>query len=277
MPYFAYFRLYESLQAAVPAFAGFLKSQPTIYSLNGSAATFFLAAACQQLFLYMYNDFCDFERDRRNPRKEALAPRRKKTTASLTAALFIVSSLLISLMPGWTAALAWGVQVLGIAYSHPRVSLRTRVPLAQIIHFAVGAGLFAIGRLEGGGNWNRADLFAAAYFGLIYMSGGLNNEVLDRESDRVSGLNSLALALGPGSALRLVVLSQVLAILALAGAWGDRWGPMLTLSGVSAYILSLRRWIFPGASPAPLEGFRARYRALFAVLTIVLIASWMAA
>ncbi len=272
----AYFRLYESLQAAVPALAGFLKSSPPLIPFSVAAAVFLSAVVSQQLFLYTYNDFCDFERDRLNPRKEPSASRLKKPVTALAAFLFIASSFLISLLPIRSAALAWGVQALGIAYSHPRLSLRTRVPMAQFIHFAVGAGYFLIGRMAAGGSWERGGLAAAAYFGLLYMSGGLNNEILDLESDRVAGLDSLALVLGPSRALRLVVLAQVLAILALAEAWGDRRGPLMALAGTIAYTLSLRRWIFTAAPSAPQEGFRARYRMLFSVLSAALIASWVA-
>lgn len=274
MPIASYFRVYESLQAATPALAGFLKSGLNPTPLGWSEAIFLFAVSSQQLFLYAYNDDCDFERDRLNPRKRSSAVRSRGTMKTLTAALFLLSSVLISLLPARAAALAWGTQALGIAYSHPRISLRTRIPSAQIVHFAVGAAYFSIGRMAAGGSWGRGDIAASAYFGLLYMSGGLNNEILDLESDRGSGMKSLALALGPAHALRWAAAAQILAILILAAAWGGRGGPIASALGLIAYGASIRRCIVPVFSAANAEGFRTRYRLLFGAMTAALCVSW---
>src|SRR5262245_54750714 len=105
-------RLYECVQASVPAVAGILASgQP------GRAWPLWLAVFSHQVFIYNFNDLCDREEDLVNPRKafKTTPPIQslKRGTCALSALVFLAALAALAPLP---AAVLLALQLGGMAY-----------------------------------------------------------------------------------------------------------------------------------------------------------------
>lgn len=257
--------------------AGVVKGASVGHVVDARMILLLAAAFAQQTFFYGYNDCCDFKRDLANPRKPPRSRRGYSILKAATAGTFLISSALVAMLDRPLSIFGLIIQVLGIAYSAPVILLRCRIPLAQCIHFLVGSSYFIGGLMASGARASDSDYLLAAFFGLIYMSGGLNNEVIDLACDREAGIQSLGMLLGARRALRLVIAIQIVAILALAGACTQGSARFVPPLGLAAYLWMLRK---NGPPPSPkldeLEGFRRKYRGVFAAITAALLFSWAA-
>jgi len=264
----SHLRLYETAQVLVPGAFGVLaqRAWPDPVTL----VLFFVAYGAHVLSVYSYNDYCDHETDSVNPRKDESKSRDwlKYQTLALSV-LFVASAGALPLRVG---LILFANQLLCMAYSHPRIRLKGRLLGSELAHFVAGSSYFACGVIVAGG---RAEhhLLGSLLFGLLYLSGGTFNEILDCRADRRVGLRHLVVLAGRRRVLHLIFGLHYLSFGLLAIY--EPTLPVLSscLVAAAVYTVFLREAVGGIDDLAALVRFRRRYRVLFAVLLTILAVS----
>jgi 4-hydroxybenzoate polyprenyltransferase len=267
-------RLYESVQILVPGLLGILGQHalPELPVLLVYGITY----ASHVLSVYSFNDLCDYESDAANPRK---ARRRAKSVVWLrrqTVVLTAVFLATVGFMPVGVRLLFAVNQAICMAYSHPRLRLKRRLLGSEFAHFAAGSSYFTTGVLVAGGD-PRPHALGAVLFGLLYLSGGTFNEVMDCDADRQAALRHLVVRAGRRRSLALVVLVHYVGFGLLAAYAGMPW--MLAAIALAAVIYTalVRSVARAVDDPAALLRFRSGYRLVFAALLAALSLSHLVA
>jgi 4-hydroxybenzoate polyprenyltransferase len=259
-------RLYEATQMLLPGAFGLL-AQPDLPAI-GVVAAFAIAYWCHVLAVYSYNDECDHTADLANPRKRAHADRsleRLRRQTALLTAFFAAGALCI---PPAAAAALLAAHLVCVAYSNPRLRLKRRLLGSECAHLFAGAAYFAAGVLVAGGDPIR-HAGGAVLFGLLYLSGGVFNEIMDCEADRAARQHHLVTVIGRRPALGLVIVVQQ-ACVAMLVAQDARPALLVACIGAEiAYAHALHRLRAEGSGTDGLLAFRGRYRAIFAALLAV--------
>jgi 4-hydroxybenzoate polyprenyltransferase len=260
-------RLYESAQILVPGLFGILlqRAFPPI----GLFLVYMAAYASHVLSVYSFNDLCDYESDALNPRKADAGPRSRRWLWIQTTALTAFFLATVVFLPAAVRLLLLGSQVVCLAYSHPRIRLKRRPLGSELAHFTVGFSYFASGVLVAGGDLGRQWLGAAA-FGLLYLSGGTFNEIMDYEADRRAELRHLVVLAGRRRALGLVFAIHYAAFVLLALVQPSTVGAIACAAAAVVYTATIWNLRSGVDEPALLLRFRRRYRLLFAALMVVL-------
>lgn len=271
-----YLRIFESIQILAPGIVGLLLGCNKFSELFSPAVAFYLFAYfIHHIFVNAYNDYCDYEADRSNPRKKSKPIVEKRTLYRVTCFLFVATLIIQSFLPFKTAVILLFLEIIAVAYSHPVLRLKTFVPMAQMIHFLGGFGYLLSGVFLLSKYTNATELWVGAYFGLIYLSGGLNNELLDFDYDMASGLFTTATRIGKKSTLVLVVTAQILGILALLGGFQDYQGK-LGVGLLVAFYMAVITYLLPKKlDQSHLLNFRKKYRFMFSCFTGSLIIYWI--
>lgn len=260
-------RLYESAQILVPGGVGLL-SGPSLPPV-GLLLLYGIAYFSHVLSVYSFNDYCDHESDGANPRKAGVNARSVSWLRNQTLVLTAVFVASVAALPSAVALLFVLNQAVCMAYSHPVTRLKRRLFGSEFAHFLAGSSYFMTGVLLAGGQ-PRSHLLGAVLFGLLYLSGGTFNEVMDCEADRRANLRHLVVRAGARRSLFLVFVVHACALVLLAA-----YAPTATVLaacavGVPAYgALAYRVARSPGDGRSLLR-FRAAYRLLFAALLVVL-------
>jgi 4-hydroxybenzoate polyprenyltransferase len=260
-------RLYECIQILIPGLVGIL-SQRSLPAL-GLLVLYGMTYASHVLSVYSFNDLCDYESDSDNPRKTGARAKSvtwlRNQTVGLTAVFFAT----VGFMPSGVRLLFVLSQAICMAYSHPRVRLKRRLLGSELAHFVAGSSYFWSGTLVAGGE-ARAHALGAVLFGLLYLSGGTFNEVMDRDADAKAHLRHLVVRIGKRRSLALVVLVHYAAFV-LLGLYGR--SPLLwALTAAAVAVYSVLAWRVTRAAddPAALLRFRSGYRLIFAGLLATL-------
>ena len=266
-------RLYESAQILVPGAIGLLSGRalPPLVSL----VLYGIAYFTHVLSVYSFNDYCDHDSDGTNPRKAGARTRSVAWLRNQTAVLTVVFLATVAALPVAVSLLFLLNQATCMAYSHPRLRLKRRLLGSECAHFLAGSSYYLTGVLLAGGA-ALAHLPGAVLFGLLYLSGGTFNEIMDCEPDRRANLRHLVVRVGPRRSLRLVFAVHACAFVLLAAHW--RTPLVVSACVAAALVYAVLAWRVAGAigdGPALLR-FRAAYRALFAGL-LVLVALQQAA
>ena len=265
---FHHLRLYESGQILVPGLFGML-TQGALPASPSRVLLYLLAYGAHLLSVYSYNDYCDLDTDALNPRKAGEGGKSsswlKNQTLGLTA-IFLVSA---SFLPPRVGLLLLANQVLCMAYSAPRLRLKRRLLGSEVAHFFAGFTYFTTGVLVAGER-AQSHWIGALLFGVLYLSGGTFNEIMDREADEAAGMRHLAVRIGGRRALLMVVALHGLA-LALVLAYEP--SPLMlvaTLAAAVVYADAVRRVLEDPFAGERLLAFRRRYRLVFAILLLIL-------
>lgn len=260
-------RLYESAQILFPGFVGIL-SQRTLPAL-GVLVLYGVAYATHVLSVYSFNDLCDYETDSDNPRKKGArqksVPWLRRQTVMLTGGFFVA----VAFMPPPVRLLFVASQAICMAYSHPRVRLKRRLLGSEVAHFVAGASYFWSGVLVAGGD-ARAHTSGAVLFGLLYLSGGTFNEVMDRDADAKAHQRHLVVRIGHWRALALVMAVHYTAFVLLGLYARPVLPPLLAAAAAAVYTLAAARVWRAREDPDALLRFRSLYRLLFAALLLAL-------
>ncbi len=260
-------RLYESGQILAPGLFGIL-TQTRLPSWPMLVA-YVIAYASHVLSVYSYNDYCDWEGDSLNPRK---AERRTRSRVWLRNQTLILTALFLASvfsLPQGVISLLLLSQVVCMAYSDPRIRLKGILFGSEVAHFLVGYCYFMSGVIVAGGAAG-PHLLGGLLFGLLYVSGGTFNEIMDSDSDRDSNLKHLVVIAGRGPILRLVLVIHTLAF-ALVALYEPT--PLVLTAcafGSLAYAASAWRPSRMEEDPAALLRFRRRYRIIFVALLLIL-------
>lgn len=263
----AHLRLYESIQILFPGAFGIL-SQQAVPDLR-QLLLYAVAYACHVLSVYSYNDWCDYDIDSVNPRKTGHDSRSKTWLRNQTVVLtgiFIAGAAFLPLGVGLLFALN---QMTCMAYSDPTIRLKGRLLGSEFAHFVAGYSYFTTGIIVAGGS-PRDHLLGGILFGLLYMTGGTFNEIMDCHADRDADLHHLVVLTGRRHVLRALVVVHYVCLGMLA-----MYEPslmMIASCGIALLLYSavIRRIVRDVDDPARLLRFRRNYRVIFATLLVIL-------
>ena len=266
----AHLRVYESAQILVPGIVGMLAAG-TLPSWP-RALLYLVTYAAHVLSVYSYNDYCDHESDSDNPRKSVEPPTSRRRLASQTVLLLTLFLIGAAVLRSRAGVLLLVAQLVCMAYSHPRIRLKGRLLGGELAHFVAGALYFASG-VSMVDVALKPHALGALTFGLLYVSGGTVNEILDFEPDRRARLSHLVVRIGRRRGLQLVQLLHYVCMLLLALHWPTTPMIVAILVAAASYAAATRGLSGRAGSERELLRFRRHYRVIFAALLLVLCTS----
>jgi 4-hydroxybenzoate polyprenyltransferase len=248
----------------------------------GALAILVLANVCLVAHVFVLNDWSNLTADLTDPNKSADVFTARgvghKEMRALAASLLLVSLLLFSLLGPTTLFMALGIAALSALYSLPRFNWKGRPLLSSAAHLAGGGLHFLLG-YSLGSVLDRRGLVTAAFFATTFAAGHLTQEVRDHHSDARNAIRTNAVIFGRrrafAASLALFTLSQALLfVLALQGTLPRALAALAVL-----YPLHLR-WslqaLAEGLTHPSICRLQARYRALYAVIGVAMIAAlWL--
>jgi 4-hydroxybenzoate polyprenyltransferase len=241
-----------------------------------------LANVCLMAHIFLLNDWAGLTTDLTDPNKVAgvFTARGvgRREIGGLAAILLVLSLLLFSRLGPGTLGLALAIAALSALYSLPRFNWKGRPFLNSAAHLAGGALHFLLGYSLGNA-LDRRGLATAAFFALTFAAGHLTQEVRDYQGDVLNAIRTNAVIFGPRRAFAasLGLFTLAYALLLLLALQGFLPHPLAAL--VVLYPLHLR-WSLQtrdeGLTYASIRRLQARYRALYAVIGLAMVAAlWL--
>jgi 4-hydroxybenzoate polyprenyltransferase len=244
------------------------------------AAVFALASILLVAHIWTFNDWAGLAADLKDPNKSPhVFPTKGVSARSLlvfSGGLLLASLALFALLPFRTLLIAAIIAALGLVYSHPASDAKS-LPvvssgphlLGGILHFLLGYSLFSA--------IDRRGILIALFFGLTFTAGHLNQEVRDYEGDRRNRLRTSAVTFGNRAAFVAGLVVFTLAYADLVYLACSRVVPPLL--GVPPLLLypvqlawSASAWR-EGLTFASVSRLQTRYRALFALIGVCMVAA----
>ena len=245
----------------------------------GRLAVLVAANVCLVAHIFALNDWSNHSADLGDPNKAAGVFTARgvghREMGALTAGLLIVSLVLFWRLGAATFVIALSIAALSALYSSPPFAWKGRPLLSSAAHIAGGALHFLLGYTLGSAV-DRRGLLVAAFFAVTFTAGHLTQELRDYDGDVRNGVRTNAVIFGKrrtfAASLALFTLSQgLLVFLALEGMV-----PRVIVLLVALYPLHLR-WstqaLAGGLTYAGICRLQARYRALYAVIGVALLAA----
>jgi 4-hydroxybenzoate polyprenyltransferase len=248
----------------------------------GSAAAlavFAAASCCLVAHVFVLNDWSGMSADLRDPHRAAGALAAggldRRGLAAFWMVLLALSLLLFGAIGPRTAAIALAIAVLSALYSLPAFHLKGIPLLGSVahllggeLHFLLGYSLFSA--------IDRRGLAIGAFFALVFAAGHLTQEVRDHEGDLLNGIGTNAVVFGKRRTFAAAVAAFTLAdvLLLVLAARGVVPRALVLVAGL--YPLHLYWSLQAMAAGLTHDGIRrlqVRYRALYAVLGIVMAAA----
>ena len=246
-----------------------------------SMGVFVLASLLLVAHVFSFNDWAGIALDSNDPNKSAdvFVTRgvSRHGVAVLSLALLAASLALLALLPfRTTLVLGIVIAALGALYSHPAFDAKGTPVVSSLPHLIGGALHFLLGYSVLAGIDRRGTLIAV-FFALTFTAGHLNQEVRDHDGDRLNGIRTNAVAFGTTAAF---LAGGVLFTLAYADLF------FLAYAGiVPAALAVLPSVLYPvhvfwsvttwraGLSFASVSRFQNRYRLLYAVIGVAMVAT----
>ena len=241
-----------------------------------------VANVCLMAHIFMLNDWCDLTTDLTDPNKAAgvftASGAGRKEIGGLAASLLALSLLLFSRLGPSTLWLSLAIATLSALYSLPPFNWKGRPLFNSAAHLAGGALHFLLGYSLGSAI-DRRGLATATFFALTFAAGHLTQEIRDHQGDVLNAIGTNAVIFGQrrtfAASLALFTLAHALLfLLALQGTFPR---PLAAL--VALYPIHLR-WSLEthaeGLTYASISRLQARYRALYAVIGLAMVAAlWL--
>jgi 4-hydroxybenzoate polyprenyltransferase len=245
----------------------------------GPLATLLAANVFLVTHIFMLNDWSGLTADLADPNKAAGVFTARGVgrgeMAALTAGLLLVSLLLFSRLGPIPLALSLGIASLSALYSLPRFNWKGRPFLNSVAHLAGGILHFLLGYSVGTVIDHRG-LAIATFFALIFAAGHLTQEIRDYEGDALNGIRTNAVIFGQrrtfAASLTLFSLAQlILLALTIQGILPRSLAALVALYALQLYwsIETLRE----GLTYAGVSRLQTRYRALYAIIGVAMVAA----
>jgi len=182
------------------------------------------------LATYVYNDLTDINVDQINRKEQSIITQNqsRRGLIILVSFLFTLAATISYVISPYAFLISIIFIILGIFYSHPKFSLKSKFPLKTIVT-ATGAGLLsllgdaaAIGNgLEYSTMFNStilplSTIYLAISFSIFYFIQSIMGDIADIIGDRAAGRNTFPLVLGMNRTLA-VMLSVPFVILTMNG------------------------------------------------------------
>jgi 4-hydroxybenzoate polyprenyltransferase len=248
----------------------------------GPLAILMVANVCLVAHIFLLNDWSNLTADLTDPNKVADVFTARgvghKEMGTVAASLLVVSLLLFSRLGPTTLYIGLGIAALSALYSLPHFNWKGRPLLNSAAHLAGGVLHFLLG-YSLGDVFDRRGLVTATFFAVTFAAGHLTQEVRDHHSDVRNAIRTNAVIFGQrrtfAASLALFTLSQALLLfLALQNIL-----PRALAALVVLYPIHLR-WslqaLAEGLTYASICRLQARYRALYAVVGLAMVAAlWL--
>jgi 4-hydroxybenzoate polyprenyltransferase len=245
----------------------------------GPLAVLTVANVALVAHIFMLNDWSGLSTDLTDPNKAASVFTARgvgrKEIGGLAAILLALSLLLFSRLGLSTLALSLAIATLSALYSLPRFNWKSRPLLSSAAHLAGGALHFLLGYSVGNAI-DRRGLATATFFALTFAAGHLTQEIRDYQGDVLNAIRTNAVIFGQRRtfAASLVLFTLAYALLLLLPLQGLLPRPLAAL--VALYPLHLR-WsleaLAEGLTYASIRRLQARYRALYAIVGLAMVAA----
>jgi 4-hydroxybenzoate polyprenyltransferase len=248
----------------------------------GPLALLTAANVCLMAHVFMLNDWSGLTADLIDPNKAAgvFTARGvgRKEIGGLAAGLLALGLLLFSRLGPSTLGLALAIAALSGLYSLSRFNWKGRPLLSSAAHLTGGALHFLLGYSLGSAI-DRRGLATAVFFGLTFAAGHLTQEVRDHQGDALNAIRTNAVIFGQRRtfAASLALFTLAYALLLLLALQGILPRPLAAL--VAFYPLHLRwslQTLAEGLTYASIRRLQARYRVLYAVIGLAMVAAlWL--
>ncbi len=229
--------------------------------------------------IFMINDWAGLTTDLADPNRAAgvftVRGVGRGEIGALAAGLLALSLLLFSRLSPSTLGLALAIAALSALYSLPRFNWKGRPLLSSAAHLAGGVLHFLLG-YSLGGVIDRRGLALATFFAVTFAAGHLTQELRDHQGDVLNAIRTNAVIFGQrrtfAASLALFTLAYALLfVLALQGIL-----PRLLAALAVLYPLHLRwslKTLAEGLTYASICRLQARYRALYALIGLAIVAA----
>lgn len=258
--------------------AAFAIGQPTAADV-GPLAILTIANILLVAHIFLLNDWSGLIADLADPNKAAdvFTARGvgRKEMGGLTALLLALSLLLFSLLGPSTLCLALAIASLSALYSLPRFNWKGRPLFNSAAHLVGGVLHFLLGYSLGNAiDWR--GLAMATFFALIFAAGHLTQEIRDHQGDILNAIRTNAVAFGLrrtfAASLVLFTLSYVLLlVLALQGILPRPLAALVALYPI--HLCWSLKTLAEGLTYASIRRLQARYRALYAIVGLAMVAA----
>jgi 4-hydroxybenzoate polyprenyltransferase len=248
----------------------------------GPLAILLAANVCLMAHIFMLNDWSGLTSDLVDPNKAAgvFTARGvgRREIGGLAAGLLVVSLVFFSRLGLSTLCLALAIAALSALYSLPRFNWKGRPLLNSATHLAGGVLHFLLGYSLGNAIDGRG-LAIATFFALTFAAGHLTQEVRDHQGDVLNAIRTNAVVFGPRRtfAASLALFTLAHALLLLLALQGILPRPLAVL--IALYPVHLRwslKALAEGLTYASVRRLQARYRALYAIIGLAMVAAlWL--
>jgi 4-hydroxybenzoate polyprenyltransferase len=258
--------------------AAFAMRQPALRDL-AALATLMLGNVFLVTHIFMLNDWAGLTTDLADPNKAARVFTARgvgrREVGGLAGVFVIASLLLFGCLAPITLGIALAIAILSALYSLPPFHWKGRPIVNSAAHLAGGILHFLLGySLKN--SIDAQGVAIASFFALVFAAGHLTQEVRDHEGDALNGIRTNAVRFGSrrtfGASLALFTLANmVFAVLALRGALPRPLAALVLLLPIQLH------WSFrtlaAGLTYANVARLQTRYRALYAVVGLAIIAA----
>ena len=241
-----------------------------------------VANVCLMAHVFLLNDWSGLTTDLNDPNKAASVftarGADRKEIGGLAASLLALSLLLVSRLGPSALCLALGIATLSALYSLPHFNWKGRPLLNSAAHLAGGVLHFLLGYSLGNAI-DRRGLAIATFFALTFAAGHLTQEVRDHQGDVLNAIRTNAVAFGRRRtfAASLALFTLAYALLLLLALQGTLPRPLAAL--IALYPFHLRwslKTLAEGLTYASIRRLQARYRALYAIIGLAMVAAlWL--
>ncbi len=248
----------------------------------GPLAILTVANVCLVAHVFMLNDWSGLTTDLADPNRAAsvFTARGVGRTeiGGMAASLLALSLLLFSRLGPRTLCLSLAIATLSALYSLPRFNWKGRPLLNSAAHLAGGALHFLLG-YSLGSDIDRRGLAMATFFALTFAAGHLTQEIRDHQGDVLNAIRTNAVIFGQrrtfaASLALFTVAHGLLLLLALQGTLPRPLAALAVLYPI--HLCWSVRTLAEGLTYASIRRLQARYRALYAIIGLAMVAAlWL--
>jgi 4-hydroxybenzoate polyprenyltransferase len=193
----------------------------------------------------------------------------------LWVALLAMSLLLLSPFGATTLVIALAIAGLGALYSAPKPHMKGAPILGSALHLIGGLLHFLLGYSLFGAVDGRA-VAIGCFFGLTFAAGHLTHEARDHEADLINGIRTNAVTFGRTRSFLAGLVLFTIAYVLLVALAARGTVPRALLLVAALYALHLH-WsleaLRAGLAFESIRRLQARYRALYAAIGVMMVAT----
>ena len=242
-------------------------------------AILLLANLCLVAHIFALNDWSNLAADLIDPNKAAdvytMRGVSQRELRALTLGLLAAGLVFINLLGLISLFVAIGVVAMSALYSLPQFNWKGRPFLNSLAHLTGGVLHFLLGYSVGHAI-DRRGIITATFFAVTFAAGHLTQEVRDYRGDVLNAIRTNAVIFGPrrtfAASLAMFTLSHALLLaLALTGVLPHALAALVLLYPIQLW-WSLRT-LEEGLTYASVSRLQSRYRALYAVVGLFVVAA----